>query len=96
MDPFAAVILLLITFMAYVQGITWLFIGGLILILILVRSVSVFLAAVGGILLLEFLGMQEYWFIVLAIIAGLILWKEHRKKKGSEYYSPEMAQLLEG
>ncbi len=96
MDPFSAIVLLLISFMAYTQGITWLFIGGLILILILLRSISIFIVAVGSIAFLEIFGLQEYWFVALALLAVLILLRERRKRKSQEYYSAEMAQLLGG
>ncbi len=96
MDPFAAIVLLVISFMAYTQGIMWLFIGGMFLILILLRSVPVFIAAIGGIAFLEYFNLQQYWFAVLALLAVMILWREHRKKKSEEFYSPEMMQMLEG
>lgn len=95
MDPFAAIVMLIIAFTAYVQNILWLFIGIIIILLIITRSLSLAAVAIGGIAALELLELQEYWFIVLGILAGLILLKEHRKKKSEEFYSPEMMSLLD-
>jgi len=95
MDSFSTIIMLLMVFIAYVQGILWFAIGGLIVLLLLTKSILIFLVSAGGIGIIEFLGMQEYWFVVLFATAALILIRERRKSKEEDFYSTEMLDLLD-
>ncbi len=97
-DTSSMVILLLITFIAWSLGITWLFIGLLILFILTSGSVAISAVTLVGVGILYVLKLEQYWFVLLFIIIGLTLMLQGRKKeaKGEEYYSPELMQLLGG
>ena len=92
------VVLLLITFIAWSIDIPWLFLGLLILFILTSGSVAISVVTILGVGILYLLEMQNYWFVLMFIIVGLILMLEGRKKEApsSEYYSPELMQLLGG
>lgn len=92
------VVLLLITFIAWSLNITWLFVGLLILFILTSGSVAVSAVTLVGVGILYILKLEQYWFVLMFIIIGLVLLLEGRKKKptSEEYYSPELMQLLGG
>ncbi len=94
MDEFASVMMLLLVFIAYVQGILWLAIGGLILLLLFTKNILAFIVSLGGIAVIELLQMQEYWFIVLFLAAAVILIGKYREGE-EDYYSAEMLDMLD-
>jgi len=102
MDPFAVIVLLLISFLAWQYNIQWLFLGGLVLLIIMARSIAITVAVLGGIGFLYYFGMKEYWWIVLCIIAGIVIVISTKKggghgaDAGGEMYSPELMRLLGG
>lgn len=90
-------ILLLLAFLAWSQGITWLFLGSLVLFIIVARSIGIVFLVITGIAALYFLHMQQYWFILLILIVAFILLVQSKKQAGaSEMYSPELMRLLGG
>jgi len=97
MDTISMTILLLIAFVAWSQGITWLFVGALILFIIVARSIGIAFLAIAGISLLYFLQLGEYWFVILIMLVVVILLVKDRKgAAGGEFYSPELMKLLAG
>ena len=99
MDTLSIVILLLVAFLAFNQGITWLFVGALILIIVAARSVSVAFLIIVGVGILYLLNLHEYWYILLILIVViLILTKGLSEQAGGAegMYSPELMQLLGG
>ena len=97
MDTVSVTVLLLLAFMAWGSGITWLFIGATILFVITARSFGLILIVLGGFAVLYFFHLQEQWFIVAAVVIGIaILMASRKQKAGSEMYSPELMRLLGG
>lgn len=97
MDTLSVAVLLLLAFMAWGSGITWLFVGAMILFVITVRSFGLIALVLGGIGAIYFLHLQQHWFIIAAGITGLaILIASRKEKAGSEAYSPELMRLLGG
>ena len=92
------IILLLVTFIAGSLNVPWLFLGLLTLFIVASGSVAISVVTILSVGALYMFNLQEYWFIVMFIIAGFILLMEGRKKKegGGEYYSPELMSLLGG
>ena len=92
------VVLLLITFIAWSLGIEWLFFGMLILFVLTSGSVAVSAVTLAGVGLMYFLGLSEYWFIIMLVIVGVMLLVQGKKKDSGqqEYYSPELMKLLGG
>lgn len=97
-DTSSMVVLLLITFIAWSLNITWLFVGLLILFILTSGSAAVSAVTLVGVGILYVLKLEQYWFVLMFVIIGLILLLESRKKgtKTEEYYSPELMQLLGG
>jgi len=95
MDEFPELVMLLIIFIAYVQGIIWLAIGGLIILVIITKSLLVFIISAGGIATLEILEIQEYWYIILFIVAAIVLIGKYRERRKSEFSSGEMLDMLD-
>ncbi len=98
MDTSSMVVLLLITFIAWSLGVEWLFAGLLILFLITSGSIAISLVTLLGVAALYLFKLQQYWFVLLFVVIGLMLAMQGRKKEPSaeEYYSPELMQLLGG
>ncbi len=99
MDTLSIVILLIVAFLGYSQGIIWLFVGALILIIITARSVGVAFLIIAALGALYLLNLGEYWYILLILLAViLILTKGMKEGAGGEggAYSPELMQLLQG
>ncbi|MBS3060084.1 MAG: hypothetical protein J4432_01095 [DPANN group archaeon] len=99
MDSLSIVIVLLVTFLAYQQGIPWLFWGSVLLFVVTVRQPSVIIVFGLGLLALQFLRLQDFWFIILAIIVAFVLMTQKEQPKpagGEELYSPELMELLGG
>ena len=97
METVSMVILLIIAFLAWSEGITWLFVGSLILFIILARSITVMFVAIIGIAALYLLRLGQYWFIMLIIVILIALLVQSRKRaKAPEFYSPELMRLLGG
>ena len=97
MDTLSIVILLLVAFLGYNQGITWLFVGALILIIIASRSIGVTFLIIAALGALYLLNLGEYWYILLILIAVvLILTKGMKEQQTEGMYSPELMQLLGG
>ncbi len=94
MDEFPELVMLLIIFIAYVQGILWLAIGGLIILAIITKSMLVFLVSAAGVATLEILEIQEYWYIILFLVAAIVLIKDYRERKGEEF-SGDMLDMLD-
>jgi len=98
MDTMTTVVLLLISFLAWQQGLNWLFFGMLIILIIVSRNITitiVTLLAMAGM----YLGFDQYWWAFFALIAGITVYYASRGTKGgrgSEYYSPELMRLLGG
>jgi len=92
------VVLLFITFLAWSLNVDWLFVGLLILFLITSGSLAISAATLIGVAAMYMLRLQQYWFVLLFVICGLILLMQGKKKEPSseEYYSPELMQLLGG
>jgi hypothetical protein len=98
LDTLSIVVILLMAFIGYVEHITWLFIGGLILFILVVRSIGLVVLAIGGIAAMHFVKLlRDNWIVVLVIIIGLIILVTSRKEEGGgEMYSPELMQMLGG
>ena len=99
MDVFAIIVLLLISFLAWQQGIQWLFVGGIILLILMARSIAITIVVLAGIGGVYFLDLQQYWWIVMCLIAGVVLVISGKKGEaagGGEFYSPELMKLLGG
>ncbi|NYZ80125.1 hypothetical protein H0N95_02640 [Candidatus Micrarchaeota archaeon] len=102
MDTLSLVVLMLISFLALSQGITWLF--AVIMGVMLILSGSwplriVILIGTVGIYIFES-ELKPYWFVFFAVLAGLIILIGERKPStgggGEEQYSPELMRLLGG
>lgn len=99
MDSLSMVLLLIVAFVGWSQGITWLFLGSLILLMVTARSIGVMCLVLGGLFAVYFLKLGQYWYVVLILMALIIVLTKGRKEKGgygSEMYSPEMMQQLLG
>ncbi|MBI1973868.1 hypothetical protein HYS54_03560 [Candidatus Micrarchaeota archaeon] len=99
-DTLSMVILLLIAFAAWSQGITWLFFGSLVLLVVVARSVSIFIVVALGLGAVYFLKLQQYLFLIMVVIAAAIILVKGRHETssggGGEMYSPELMKLLGG
>ncbi len=96
MDPMTVIILLLVAFLAWQQGIDWLFIVTFALMVVLARSITITLVAVLAVIAM-YMGYAQYWWIFLMVIGGIALYASAKKGGGGgEYYSPELMRLLGG
>lgn len=96
MDTFSTAVLLLVLFLALQQNITWLWVGMLFLIAILVRRIGIIFVVSASTAALYFLKLQDYWFIFMMVSLGAVLLFEKKEEAPPEAYSPEMMQLLGG
>jgi hypothetical protein len=99
LDTVSVVIILLMAFLGYVEHIQWLFIGGLILFILVVRSIGLIALCLAGIAAVHFVPqLRDNWFIVLVVLVGLIILITSRKEEGGggDMYSPELMQMLGG
>lgn len=95
MDPFSAAILLFLIFITYTQGVLFASIGLLVVYLIVFRDFWSFLITLAGIGALEFLEMEEYWFVVLAVVIAVILIREKLESRKKDYYSSDLMGMLD-
>lgn len=96
MDTFSTAVMLLLLFLALQVGITWLWVGLLLLMAILVRRIGIILVVSGSVAALYFLKLQGYWFVFLVISLAAVLLFQKKEEAPPEMYSPEMMQLLGG
>lgn len=100
MDTLSIAVLLLIAFLAFQQEIIWLFAGIMVLTAIITKSWGVRIVIIlGTIALVLFEFLSQYWFVLFALIAGLVILINERssnKEGGNEAYSPELMQMLGG
>ena len=98
MDTFSLVVILLIAFIAYANGIWWLFLGMLVLFIITMRSKALIALTLAGFGIMYFLKLEQHWFIFMIVVLGLAVAINERNKPagGQEYMSPELMQLLSG
>ena len=96
-DPLSTLVLLLIAFLAWSQGMDWLFYIMLLIAIITAKSLSLLVVVVFSIGILWYFELKQYWFVALFVIMGVVLILAERKKKtGGEFYSPELMKLLGG
>jgi len=100
MDTLSIVVLLLIAFIGFSQGITWLFVGALVLIVIASRSLGVAVLIIVGVGTLYLLNLHEYWYVLLILIVVILILTKGLTEQGAAgaegMYSPELMQLLGG
>jgi len=101
MDTLSIAVLLLIAFLAFQQGIVWLFAGIMVLTAIITKSWGVrIIIILGTVALVLFEFLSQYWFVLFALIAGLVILINERTSGGggggNEAYSPELMQMLGG
>lgn len=96
MDQLSTVILLLIAFLAFYQGIAWIFLG--LMVILILSSKSMGLSALFGLALALtwVLGSGELWLYVFILTAVLVMLAKRKENDAASMYSPELMKLLGG
>lgn len=100
MDTISVIFILIMTFLSFQQGISWLFYGSVLLFIVTVRQPSIifiFLLIIG---IMQYFNLFDYWFILLAVIVAFVLMRQPPEQApaggADEMYSPELMELLGG
>jgi ABC-type Fe3+-siderophore transport system permease subunit len=97
LDSLSVVVLLLLAFLAWSMNVQILALGAVIFLIILARSFAIAAVVIIGMGSLYFFKLDDYWFIIFVVIAGVCLFLSERKgSAGGEAYSPELMRLLGG